>query len=144
MIRNQNRLPRWVLLLLVLLPEFCLGQVWINELDSDSPGIDNKEFVELRTPAPFTSLNGYVLVFFNGNPTASNTNQSYFALSLNGHTTDANGLLLIGCQSVSPVPDLVFSDNVIQNSEDGLAIYQGSLADCRSAHLQPRRTWSMR
>jgi hypothetical protein len=129
MIRNQNRLPRWVLLLLVLLPEFCLGQVWINELDSDSPGIDNKEFVELRTPAPFTSLNGYVLVFFNGNPTASNTNQSYFALSLNGHTTDANGLLLIGCQSVSPVPDLVFSDNVIQNGEDGLAIYQGSLAD---------------
>lgn len=128
----NQRMSRWLrfaIVFTVLLPEICLGQVWINELDSDSPGVDTREFVELRTLAPFTSLNGYVLVFFNGNPTASNANQSYFALSLNGYTTDANGLLLIGNQGVSPVPDLLFSDNVIQNGEDGVAVYQGSLAD---------------
>ena len=36
----------------------------INEVDSDTDGTDAAEFVELKTN-PNTSLNGYVLVFFN-------------------------------------------------------------------------------
>ncbi|MBK7407154.1 MAG: hypothetical protein IPJ40_03150 [Saprospirales bacterium] len=35
----------------------------INELDCDTPGIDDLEFVELKSAAPFTALDGYVLVF---------------------------------------------------------------------------------
>lgn len=105
------------------------SQTYINELDSDSPGIDDKEFVEIRTMAPFTSLNGMVLVFFNGNPSASNANQSYFAVSLNGVTTDANGLAVVGSNAVSPVPSIIISDNVIQNGEDAVAIYQGSVGN---------------
>lgn len=44
---------------------FSYGQVVINELDSDTPSIDDKEFVELKSATPNFSLDGYVLVFFN-------------------------------------------------------------------------------
>lgn len=116
-------------LLFLFLSHSALAQIYINELDSDTPGIDDKEFVEIRTLTPFTSLNGYVLVFFNGNPTASNANQSYYAVSLDGLTTDANGLVVVGSNNVSPVPSLIIPDNVIQNGEDAVAIYQGSIAN---------------
>ncbi len=105
------------------------AQVWINEIDSDTPGTDDKEFVELRTPSPFTSLNGYTLVFYNGNPTASNANRSYLSLSLDGFSTDANGLMLIGNNAVSPVPTIVIPNNVIQNGEDAVAVYQAPVAN---------------
>jgi hypothetical protein len=105
------------------------AQVWINEIDSDTPGTDDKEFVELRTPSPFTSLNGYTLVFYNGNPTASNANRSYLSVSLDGFSTDANGLILIGNNAVSPVPTIVIPNNVIQNGEDAVAVYQAPVAN---------------
>ncbi len=113
----------------VFISNLSNAQIFINELDSDTPGIDNMEFVELRTLIPFTSLNGHVLVFFNGNPTASNANMSYYTLSLNGLVTDANGIVTLGNNLVSPVPDLIFSDNIIQNGEDAIAVYQGTVAD---------------
>ena len=113
----------------VFISNLSNAQIFINELDSDTPGIDNMEFVELRTLIPFTSLNGNVLVFFNGNPTASNTNMSYYTLSLNGLVTDANGIATLGNNLVSPVPDIIFSDNIIQNGEDAIAVYQGTVAD---------------
>ncbi|WAC01804.1 hypothetical protein N7U66_18250 [Lacinutrix neustonica] len=50
-----------------LFASYCWSQaVVINELDCDTPGIDDKEFVELLSSAPNFSLDGYVLVFFNG------------------------------------------------------------------------------
>lgn len=113
----------------VFISNLSKAQIFINELDSDTPGIDNMEFVELRTLIPFTSLNGNVLVFFNGNPTASNANMSYYTLSLNGLVTDANGIATLGNNLVSPVPDIIFSDNIIQNGEDAIAVYQGTVAD---------------
>ena len=120
----------WFLMGLFLLISSPLGaQVWINEIDSDTPGTDDKEFVELRTPMPFTSLNGYTLVFYNGNPTASNANRSYLSLSLDGFSTDANGLFLIGNNAVSPVPTLILPNNVIQNGEDAVAVYQAPIAN---------------
>lgn len=103
------------------------SQIVINELDSDTPGIDTMEFVELKTETPFFSLNGYVLVFFNGSAAGGNT--SYFSVSLNGLTSDANGLVVIGGNAVAPVVDRVISDNSIQNGEDGLAVYLGSQDD---------------
>ena len=103
------------------------SQIVINELDSDTPGIDTMEFVELKTETPFFSLNGYVLVFFNGSAAGGNT--SYFSVSLNGLTSDANGLVVIGGNAVAPVVDRVISDNSIQNGEDGVAVYLGSQDD---------------
>lgn len=119
----------WFLILALSISKLSGAQIFINELDSDTPGIDDKEFVELRTLLPFSSLNGYVLVFFNGNPSASNANQSYYALSLDGLTTDVNGILTLGNNLVSPVPDVIFSDNVIHNGEDAVAVYQGSVTN---------------
>lgn len=105
--------------------------ILINEIDSDTPSIDTKEFVELKTQTPNFSLNGYVLVFFNGNPTSGSDTalKSYFTLSLDGLTTDANGLVLIGNNDVSPSPARIFGDNIIQNGADAVAIYSGTFAD---------------
>ena len=103
------------------------GQIVINELDCDSPGIDDMEFVELKSDAPNTSLNGYVLVFFNGSD--SGADSSYFTIDLDGFTTDNNGLLLIGSDAVAPFPQFLIAANVIQNGADAVAIYLGDDTD---------------
>jgi len=103
------------------------GQIVINELDCDSPGIDDKEFVELKSDSPNTSLNGYVLVFFNGSD--SGADSSYFTIDLDGFTTDNNGLFLIGSDAVAPFPQFLIAANVIQNGADAVAIYLGDDTD---------------
>lgn len=99
----------------------------INELDCDTPGIDDKEFVEIKSETPNYNLNGFVLVFFNGS--ASGANTSYLALDLDGYTTDINGLLLIGSATVVPSPQYIIEPNLIQNGADAVAIYQGDAED---------------
>lgn len=117
-----------VVLLLLSIAGWLPAQVLvINELDCDTPGIDDKEFVELRSETPHFSLNGYVLVFFNGSAAGANT--SYLTLDLSGYTTDINGLLLIGSTTVVPSPQYLIPANVIQNGADAVAIYQGSAED---------------
>lgn len=103
------------------------AQVVINELDSDNPSTDDKEFIELKSVTPNFSLNGYVLVFFNGTGTLAD--KSYYTISLNGLTTDVNGLILIGNNLVSPVPERIFTNSSIQNGPDGVGLYLGSTAD---------------
>jgi hypothetical protein len=103
------------------------AQVIINEFDSDNPSTDDKEFIELKSTVPNFSLNGYVLVFFNG--TGSNADLSYYTISLNGLTTDVNGLILIGNNLVSPVPERIFTNSSIQNGPDGVGLYLGSTND---------------
>ena len=51
-----------LLFLLALLSFSAQAQVVINELDSDTPSTDDKEFIELKSAVPNFSLNGYVLV----------------------------------------------------------------------------------
>ncbi len=99
----------------------------INELDCDTPGIDDKEFVEIRSETPHFDLDGYVLVFFNGS--AAGGNASYLVLDLDGYTTDINGLLLIGSTTIVPAPQYIISPNVIQNGADAVAIYQANAQD---------------
>lgn len=104
--------------------QFSFGQIVINELDCDSPGAENMEFIELLSETPNFPLDGYLVVFFNGS--TSGNNSSYFTVDLDGLTTDINGLLLIGSNSVSPVPQFLIAENVIQNGADAVAIYQAS------------------
>lgn len=104
-------------------------QFVINEIDSDSPSTDLLEFVEIKSQTPFASLNGYVLAFFNGNTTGSTALKIYYSLDLSGLTTDANGLVVIGNQAVSPTPSLIIPNSTIQNGPDAVAIYQGNIAD---------------
>jgi hypothetical protein len=99
----------------------------INELDCDTPGVDDKEFLELKSETPNFPLDGYIVVFFNGS--ASGGNRSYLALDLAGYITDSNGLLLIGSTTVVPFPQYIIPVSVIQNGEDAVAIYQASIDD---------------
>jgi hypothetical protein len=108
----------------IYITQFSFGQIVINELDCDSPGAENMEFIELLSETPNFALDGYVVVFFNGSN--SGNNSSYFTVDLDGFTTDINGLLLIGSNSVSPVPQFLIAENVIQNGADAVAIYQAS------------------
>jgi hypothetical protein len=103
------------------------GQVVINEFDSDTPSTDDMEFVELKSVTPNLSLNGYVLVFFNG--TGSNANNSYYTIDLSGLTTDVNGIAVVGNALVSPVPNRIFSNSIIQNGPDGVGLYLGTPAN---------------
>ncbi|ARN70710.1 endonuclease I [Nonlabens tegetincola] len=106
------------------------SQVVINELDTDTPGTDDMEFVELKTDNPFQSLNGYVLVFFNGSTsTSSGQGRSYYTVDLDGLTTDNNGLIVLGSSQVSPVPDRLLAESNIQNGADAVAIYLGDDTD---------------
>ncbi|WP_204345555.1 endonuclease [Psychroserpens algicola] len=107
--------------------QLSFAQVVINELDCDTPGVDNMEFLELLSDTPNFPLDGYVVVFFNGSE--SGMNSSYFTVDLDGYQTDVNGLLLIGSNSVSPVPQFLISENVIQNGADAVAIYQADDTD---------------
>ena len=116
-------------LVVILSTYVAYGQVVINELDSDTPSTDDKEFIELKSTTPNFSLDGYVLVFFNGNVGSTTANKSYFTIGLNGLTTDANGIILIGNSLVSPAPDKLFQDNIIQNGADGVGLYLGSPSD---------------
>lgn len=106
---------------------FAKAQIVINELDADTQGVDDLEFIELKTPSPFTPLDGYVLVLFNGS--SSGNDSSYFAYDLDGITTDFNGLTVIGTNLVSPVPDRIISENTFQNGADAAAIYIGDESD---------------
>jgi len=108
-------------LLILLVNQTLMSQVVINELDSDTPGIDDKEFLELLSDAPNTPLDDYVIVLFNGS--TSGADSSYFTIDLDGYTTDENGLLLIGTDAVTPFPQLLISANTFQNGADAVAIY---------------------
>lgn len=116
-------------LLLFVFSYMASGQVFINELDSDTPSTDDREFIELKSTVPNFPLNGYVLVFFNGNATSSTANQSYYTIDLDGLTTDANGIILIGNALITPAPDKILSDNIIQNGADGVGLYLGNPSD---------------
>jgi len=106
---------------------FCQSQVVINELDSDTPSVDDKEFIELKSTTPNFPLDGYVLVLYNG--TGSQINLSYYVIDLDGFTTDVNGLFLIGNSFVSPVPEKLLPESIFQNGPDGIGLYQGSSSD---------------
>lgn len=91
----------------------------INEVNADSPGEDTSEFVELyHTSGQTACLDGYYLVFYNGNG-----NRAYKVLNLQGKVTNSQGLFLIGSSSVNPA--IVIPKNTIQNGPDAIALYYG-------------------
>ena len=120
----KNLIAVFIILLMSL---EMAGQVVINELECDTPGIDEKEFIELKTASPNVSLDGYVLVLFNGSPAGRDS--SYFTLDLDGAISDDNGLLLIGSENMTPFPQLLIPSNIIQNGADAVAIYFAKASD---------------
>ena len=95
----------------------------INEVDSDTPGTDTAEFVELYDGGVGNiSLSGMTLVFFNGA-----TDTSYAVFNLNAYTTDANGFFLIANPGVAGA-DATFSIGTLQNGADAVALYSGAFS----------------
>lgn len=113
------------LLFVLLFSNISFSQVYINELDADTPSTDILEFVELKSVTPNFSLDGYVLVFFN----AGNLDKAYMSFDLDGLVTDVNGIITLGNSGVSPAPDRIINDNIIQNGPDAVAIYLGNPSD---------------
>src|SRR4051812_7471669 len=96
----------------------------INEIDANQTGsTDPFEFVELAGPANL-SLNGLVVVFFNGN-----TDTSYRSFDLDGFQLGPTGYFLIGNTSVVPTPDIIFPDTTLQNGADAVALYTANASD---------------
>jgi phosphatidylserine/phosphatidylglycerophosphate/cardiolipin synthase-like enzyme len=108
-------------LLLALLFGASQAQVVINEVDADQVGTDAAEFIELYG-APGQSLNGMVMVWFNG---AAAT--SYKAVDLSGNVIPASGYFVIGNAGVANV-NITFTGNTLQNGADGIAIYTATVA----------------
>lgn len=94
----------------------------INEIDSDNTGTDAAEFIELYGPAN-ESLDGLVLVFLNGN-----NNASYYAQDLDGFSLNNDGFFLIANPGVA-LADVTFTNNLLQNGQDGVALYYGNAED---------------
>ena len=105
-------------------PPVVANNVIINELDSDTPGTDAAEFVELYDGGVGnTSLTGLVVVFFNGS-----NDLSYRSMDLDGLTTNAAGYLTLGNAAV-PGVDVVFPGNTLQNGADAVALYAANATD---------------
>ncbi|MFO7682254.1 MAG: ExeM/NucH family extracellular endonuclease, partial [Chloroflexota bacterium] len=97
----------------------------INEVDSDTPGTDVLEFVELYDGGVGNSaLDGLTVVFYNGS-----NDLSYAAYDLDGFSTDANGYFLLGNAGVVPAPSIVFASNGLQNGADAVALYADDAAN---------------
>ncbi|MEZ4801183.1 MAG: T9SS type A sorting domain-containing protein [Gelidibacter sp.] len=115
----------YFLLFTLLISTVSFGQLVINEIDADTPGTDAAEFLELKW-TPNTSLNGYIVVFFNGS-----NDLSYATVDLAGKTTDANGFFILANESLATGSDIVLpagGSGFIQNGADAVAIYQATAA----------------
>ena len=103
-----------------------VADVIINEVDSDTPGTDVAEFIELYDGGVGdTALDGYVVVFFNGG--AAN-DASYAAFDLDGFTTNKAGYFTLGNAAVAGV-DLIFPNGLIQNGPDAVALFAANSTD---------------
>ncbi len=105
-------------------PTVVTTDILISEVDSDTPGTDSMEFVEIYDRAVGnSSLDGLVAVYFTGS-----TDSSYAAFDLDGYVTNSAGFFLIGNANV-PGVDLVHSDNFLQNGADAVGLYVGNASD---------------
>lgn len=106
------------------------SDVRINEADIDQSGTDFAEFIELFG-TPNLSLDGLVVVLFNGNGDVA-----YETYDLDGFSLDGNGFLLIGATGVTGAsglvpftPEIEIKSTGLQNGADAIALYSGNASD---------------
>lgn len=106
-------------IIFLLFSALSFSQIRINELDVDQTGTDVAEFVEILSESPNFSLEGYIVVFYNGSD-----DESYKTVDLTGYVTDAEGFFIIGNSGIPGVDISVGTSSIIQNGPDAVAIYQ--------------------
>ncbi len=100
------------------------GHMIINEVDSDTPGSDTAEFIELSSGGTGqTALDGLVVVLYNGTD-----DRSYKAIDLDGQRTATSGYFVLGNTAVADA-DLIIPNSTLQNGADAVALYAGSAAE---------------
>lgn len=98
--------------------------ILINELDAQTQSGDMREFIELFDGGAGNSvLDGLVLVFFDGS-----SDISYYAIDLDGYSTNADGYFVAG-NTETPNVDLVFPDSTLQDGADAVALFIGDATD---------------
>ncbi|CAH1244717.1 Hypp7364 [Branchiostoma lanceolatum] len=93
----------------------------INEVNADNPRFDTTEYVEIYNPGiEKASLDSVFLVLYNGN-----NDRAYSVINLSGYEIQPNGYFVVGSTLVVPRPDFALekAKNILQNGEDGVALY---------------------
>ena len=106
--------------------EVTVPDVLINEVDADTPGDDALEFIELYDGGTGnTSLDGLVVVLFNGSD-----DQSYTPVfDLDGYTTNADGYFVIGTLVEADLYVAPSTYGWLQNGADAVVLYSGDAVD---------------
>ena len=102
-------------------------RILLNEVDVCQTSTDDGEFVEIATGLPGITLDGFVLVFWNGS-----SDTSYRVLDLAGSNvgpTNAEGYLVVGSEAIvgGAVAGRVLPNSAIQNGADAIGLYQGDI-----------------
>ena len=96
----------------------------INEVDAFTFDDTEMEFIELYDGGRGNlSLDGKVLVFFEGV-----TDTSYYAIDLDGLTTDAQGYLVFGSDDL-PQTVVTIADGLLEDGAGAVAIYDADASD---------------
>jgi hypothetical protein len=107
-------------------PDDQMFPVVINEVDCDTPGTDQAEFIELYNNSnQEVSLDGVALVLYNGGSSPYSGEASYLTRDLSGHTIPAKGFFVIGNPGVTQA-SVTFTNNALQNGPDAVALYLGA------------------
>jgi uncharacterized protein len=116
-----------LLCLLLLMTAPARAVLLISEVDPDTEGQDQAEFIELAGTAGQV-LDGFSLVLYNG------SNQSrYKLLDLAGQRLDARGFwVLCGNRQQVPGCALEAGDGFLQNGPDAVALYQRTSSQLKS------------
>ncbi|XP_056594856.1 uncharacterized protein si:ch211-183d21.1 isoform X1 [Triplophysa dalaica] len=115
----RGSLPFLVCVLFMCVLDETSACLIISEVNCDNPSHDTQEFVELYSEGTdSTSLDGYTLVFYNGNG-----DFAYRIINLTGHHTDKQGYFLVGSSELTPRPAISLPTNSIQNGPDAIALY---------------------
>ncbi|XP_041469734.1 uncharacterized protein LOC121419367 [Lytechinus variegatus] len=126
-------------------PNFCSSNppvtpspdaVIINEINPFDPLTGGKEFIELKGPANITLDRYSVLIVMEDDDSAKVS----YVVDLSGQSLDENGFLVIGTESLVPLPKVTLpsvTDGVLKTVGGAVALCRGQPVDFRVGYMVP-------